>query len=387
MTSVNGFIDRAARRAEALPLARMVGLMLGGSTAFFCLAMPPRVIDALLGAAGLSPPIGLVGRIVFTLACALIAAGLGWLALTIVARGPRAAFAVDEQESEPTKPRKRGLDRVNLNDEAGPRPPVLAVRRGDSHPDAPPCRPIFAAQDLGTPLDEIVAEAPAEPVDADEPAIEEPELDAPSIDAPDADDYADADPVLDPILDEPRAADIAAVDDSADPTMATENEAPDEAPRDRSPTAWENAEVADVIRKASEYGAIALDVELADLAPEQREDLAAARSIPAAATPPIEDPAEDGVADAMPVPEPEPLELVHRMPADAPVAPVVPAAEEQTLASLMARLEGGLDALGNTLPPPPDISSVTPLRRPERQSDDALRDALDALQRMVARQR
>ena len=53
----------------------------------------------------------------------------------------------------------------------------------------------------------------------------------------------------------------------------------------------------------------------------------------------------------------------------------------------MARFEGGLSRLGAGTPAPPDISSLDTLRRSSRNPDDALRDALEALQQMAARQR
>ena len=83
--------------------------------------------------------------------------------------------------------------------------------------------------------------------------------------------------------------------------------------------------------------------------------------------------------------EEEPLELVESIPTF--VEPVDHDEEEPSLASLVARFEQGLDRRGGATARSPGSDSVAVLKPDRRSKDDALRDALDALQRMAARQR
>jgi hypothetical protein len=110
MTSATGFIDRTARNAGKLPLPRIVATMLGVATAFFCFAMPQDVLDALFGSLGLAGPIGPVGRTLFLLFFTALAAGLGWMVVT-VAGSPAIKREIDlSADRTPTQPRRRSFN-------------------------------------------------------------------------------------------------------------------------------------------------------------------------------------------------------------------------------------------------------------------------------------
>ena len=278
MTSGKPGMEQVIRRATALPLARIVAVMLAAATAFFCYAMPQRVLDGLLGAVGVGVPVGIVGRTVFVLAFAVVAAILGWLVVSVAGHGAGLDEIENETDLEEPAPRRRGIGTTAAIESAVASPPI-AVRRGDSHPDAPPRRPIFAdveLPDLGDPLP-IAAE-----IDAPDPA--EPEID-------------ESEPVMPPVI---------ALPEDAVPVVVAE-----------------------------------------------------------------------------PEPAPEPLELIDSLPPTPVAEPEAP----PTLAQLMARFERGLDQRGTDLPPPPDAARIAALRQPEPEPDDTLRSALEALQRMAARQR
>lgn len=319
MSSGNRFIDKAARRAEALPLARIAGLMLGGATAFFCYAMPQRVLDASLGGVGVPVPAGPVVRGVFILGCGLLAAAIGWLVL--MAAGRRSPVDADESEGdivfETPLPRRRGIGA----EAAAPAKKSSGNRRGDG-PSVRPRRPIFAEHDLGTPIDEIEIE------------IEIDQAETPA---------------------EPKYVTVAALP----PFMALPNQPADGVPAALLPAPDEVPPAeADVV---TQEGPGAAAVVFAADEPLELGDPLASQLLPAAAP-----------APALPV-------------SSAPIPPAE--AAELSLAALMARFEQGLDRLAGDLPPPPSRNSVATLRQPDRGDDDALHSALEALQRMAARQR
>lgn len=290
MTNANGFIDRAARRAQALPMARIVAAMLGVSAAFFALAMPARIVGGLLGLNGMPGAVAMAGQLVFAILFAGLAAAAGWLAMTVIAGGARSGPIV----RLPALLRKRPVA-------AGSSDPAPTLRRGDAHPDAPPRRPIFAKDDLGTPFDEIVTDRR---IIRGAPEAEFATPDAP-ID-------------LNGTIVSPLPATEAIVAEATGETAADE---------------------------------------------------------PQAATAAAGEVAADEADGRTPAPEPR-----------ADIRPAAPR-EGDSIAALMARFEGGLGQLGSGTLPPPDLSSLATLTRKERNPDEALRDALEALQRTAARQR
>lgn len=290
-------------------MARIIAAMLGVSAGFFALAMPQRIVSGLLGVTGLSGAVGMVGQLVFAILFAGLAAAAGWLAMTLIAGDTRLATVV----KAPAAARKHPAA-------ASSGDPAPTLRRGDAHPDAPPRRPIFAKDDLGTPFDEIVT---------DRRIIRG---------APEAE-FATPDASIDlngATVSLPAVAETAAV------------EAPEEAP---------------VVEATP-----AIDEPLA-------EEIANVEDDPEIAT------AEDGELDAD--------EAADPLPDAEPCADIRPAAprKDDSIAALMARFEGGLGRLGGGTLPPPDPSALGPLNRSGRNPDDALREALEALQQMAARQR
>jgi hypothetical protein len=316
MTSAKSTSEQLIRRAGALPLARIASAMLAAATGFFCYAMPQRMLDALLGVVGLPVPIGALGRTVFVLVFAALAAILGWLIVTVAGSGARIAQVETETDFEELTPRRRAVGPTPAIEAMSAAAPI-AVRRGDSHPDAPPRRPIFADQEL--------------------PGLGDPD---PIVAAPDAE--------------QPETAVFAEVPGDAELS-------------------------ADIV------------------APEDADEFVLARVVPEPApAEPAYDPEDQAVSGSdlppadEPAPEPdaltEPLELVEPLPPVSPPATAKPA-EALTLSELMARFERGLDERGGNLPPAPDADRVAALQEPQPAADDTLRTALEALQRMAARQR
>jgi hypothetical protein len=244
-------MEGALRRAARLPLAPIAGAMLAAATAFFCYAMPPRVLAGLLGGVGVAGPVGNGGRTAFVLAFAALAGLLGWAAVAIAGRGARPSKAEDDAAA----PRVTGSAHPPGTIEGAP--PPLAAPRGDGQKDAPVRRPIFADRDPSPEASPPRQQAEATP----QPARQEP------------------------------AAEAAVT--PADPATPSVRAAP-----------------------------------LAKAAPEER-----------------------------------------------------------TIAALMARLERGLDGRDGDLPPPPTAEQIAALHDPVRGSEDTLRTAIEALQRISTRPR
>lgn len=241
----NSTMDRAVRRAARLPLAPIAGAMLAAATAFFCYAMPPRVLAGLLGGIGVAGPVGNGSRTVFVLAFAVIAGLLGWAAVSIAGRGARPLKAPDVIGSAHPPGTIDGA------------PPPLVAPRGDGFNDATVRRPIFAD-------------------------------------------------------------------------------------RDPAPEAHASGQQAE-----------------ASPPPTPQEPAAEAVVTPADATLPA--------VRAMPLPKVRP--------------------EERTISALMARLERGLDSRDGDLPPPPTAEQIAALHDPVPGSEDTLRTAIEALQRISTRPR
>ena len=109
--------------------------LLGAASAFFNYAMPSALVVGAVGTLGL-PPVVADSRLVLALGIGLAVAAATWCGFLWLDRAaaPRA---------------------VSLGAPQGIADVAPVLRRADSHPDAPPRRPIFAGSDLGTPLDLI----------------------------------------------------------------------------------------------------------------------------------------------------------------------------------------------------------------------------------------
>lgn len=130
------------RKRITAPLAPLVAGMLAAFVALVVALMPAEMLGNLVLASGIAalvpaaePPLGATARAALIL---IGGGGIGlmcWVAVFLMV-GTRSVVLSDGVQ-----------DATDL--------PVL--RRADAHPDAPPRRPLFAAQDLGTPFLEVRA--------------------------------------------------------------------------------------------------------------------------------------------------------------------------------------------------------------------------------------
>lgn len=146
---------------DRLPKIPVASAISGLIVAALILMTPNTWFEAFIVESGLpelvaaaTPPLGAKARIVF----ALIAAGT----ITVVAWGVLSLLMRDRLVGSA---RKRTTDEGWEFDKPAP---MQRLRRADAHPDAPPRRPIFATDDLGTPLDLVTVAS-----DEDEPAGDE----------------------------------------------------------------------------------------------------------------------------------------------------------------------------------------------------------------------
>ena len=142
-----------------LPIAPIVGAVLGAGVAGACAVMPAPMLESLVMDSGLpavlsaaEPPLGMTARLLLAGGAGGLVALFGWFGLFLVL-GSRGIT----------------LGKTAPVDEAVP-----VLRRADAHPDAPARAPLLATRDLGTPFLEVTApptgEAPAvEPLFAPEP--------------------------------------------------------------------------------------------------------------------------------------------------------------------------------------------------------------------------
>lgn len=144
MSGANRLVDAIERTPLAWPMA----VLMAAASAFLIYAVPAALVERVIAMAGIAPlaavavPFGAVARGVLALVVALLSGGAVWALFDRLDGGRR---AVDEDvdidlfapEPEPVV-------------EAAPQ-----LRRADAHPDAPARRPIFAASDLGTPMDDV----------------------------------------------------------------------------------------------------------------------------------------------------------------------------------------------------------------------------------------
>jgi hypothetical protein len=341
-------VDVAVQQVSQLPLAGIVALMLAAAMAFFCFAMPQRVLDTVLGTIGVAAPVGTVGRTVFLLLAAGLAGLLGWLAVTVAGRSGAAPGleGAAEVRSRPSA-RKASAPAYPPGTIEGA-PPPLPVRRSDSHPDAPPRRPIFAELDLPA----VEAAAPPEPA-------------APAPDVSPSPVAASEGP-------EVRAAEPAALELA--PFTAAD------------PVAAEPAADAETAEARAEPESVAEETALAGDREEAVADM-----------PVADEPVEDQPAAIEPVRDepvsPEPAAVTEPVPSPVSADPLPPAQpavavapEERTIAMLMARFERGLDHHGSALPPPPTPEQIAALDDAPAD-DNALRTAIETLQHIAPRQR
>lgn len=133
---------------ERTPLAWPMAMLVAAATAFLAYAVPAAIVERAVAAIGSAPlaaaavPFGAVARAVLALAAAGMAGGAIWAVFRRL-DGARPGTAA---EAEPE---------IDL---FAPVPAAAAMpqlRRADIHPDAPARRPIFAASDLGAPMDDV----------------------------------------------------------------------------------------------------------------------------------------------------------------------------------------------------------------------------------------
>lgn len=143
-------VAQTSRKHLILPVAPMIGVVLGLGAALAVLLVPVAAIEDLMLASGLpqilpvaAPPLGVTARLGLMLAAAG-GAGLGTWFLLFLAIGTRSVTIGQPQA---------------VNDD----PMVPVLRRADAHPDAPARRPLFANEDLGTPFLEV--RAPRQPAE------------------------------------------------------------------------------------------------------------------------------------------------------------------------------------------------------------------------------
>lgn len=138
-------INRLVETIERTRLAWPMALLMAAAAAFLAYAVPTTIVErAVAGVAPLAAvavPFGAAARGVLVVAVALLSGGAVWLLFDRL-EGGRAA-ALDEDPD---------IDLFAPEADAAPAP---QLRRADAHPDAPARRPIFAASDLGVPMDDV----------------------------------------------------------------------------------------------------------------------------------------------------------------------------------------------------------------------------------------
>ena len=131
---------RVARIRLAWPMA----LSMAGATAFAAYAVPAALVEAgvvKLGVTVLTEqavPFDSGARVVLGLLAASIAGAAVWMLF--------------ERLERPERPKRAEIDTAIDLFAPETAPPL---RKADSHPDAPVRRPLFAASDLGAPMDDV----------------------------------------------------------------------------------------------------------------------------------------------------------------------------------------------------------------------------------------
>lgn len=131
-------------------LAAVGGTVAGATVALACLAGPAGLLESVVGHSGVAalvnaaaPPLGLTARAVLATGGGLLVAAVTWAILVLVAGDRRVPTGLPSLRLPTRRPKRL--------------PGGQAVRRADSHPDAPPRPPILAERDLGAPFLSIVA--------------------------------------------------------------------------------------------------------------------------------------------------------------------------------------------------------------------------------------
>jgi hypothetical protein len=170
---------------RSLPVAPLAALGGGLAIGLASLMIPNHLLENTVTAYGIAellpaaaPPLGVTARVLIALGSGLFTASCLYIFFSY--KGPsKMAFAI----SRPSQPGKGGL--FNLlrslrfgknaarDGEIADFDELPKLRMGDSHPDAPARRPIFAGKDLGTPLtlglnDELADDVDYTDDDADE---------------------------------------------------------------------------------------------------------------------------------------------------------------------------------------------------------------------------
>ncbi|MBC2778421.1 hypothetical protein [Parasphingopyxis marina] len=329
-----------------LPKVPVASAISGLIVAALILMIPNPLFEAFIVRTGLpdifsaaEPPLGARARIYLALIAALIVTTGAWIALSVVVgrkrRTPRADFGyhydAEEAEEQPVR------------------------RRADFHPDAPYRRPIMAGDDLGAPLD--LVDVVPEDFEEEEPL----ELSMADI----LEDEVPAAEEAEPEIAEPEPAPQPALEPELESEFAQAPEA-DEEPLAADPVAEPVAEESDEE-----------PIFTVPLRPRETE---------AAQAP---EPTQEPLAE--PVVQPAPVQAEAKpQPGDA----------RAELAELVTRLEAGLErrrahkggtaqAASQTESPAtsPATSNVTPhpVAEPGNDREAALREALDALQKLTAK--
>lgn len=292
-----------------LPIAPIVGAMLGAGVAATCALMPAATLESLVMSSGLpavlsaaEPPLGTTARLMLAGGAGGLVALFGWFALFLIL-GSRGVT----------------LGKVPVADEAVP-----VLRRADAHPDAPARAPLLATRDLGTPFLEVTAAAKDEAQPKSMTKAAEPLF------APEPPFSADAEPVISviqPVAEQELPVDLEQPLSAFDPHAILETPMP---PAASVPPLRPRPAVFDASERFETF----------ELTPVRRS-----------APPP----------SLRPAPRPQPQ-------AEAPQEPIATPKTDATIHALLERLEKGVVRRGLAVGPEPEANP----RETERGLEEAL---------------